>query len=178
MKLIITGRHLEIPQAARQQIDRKLGPLRRLLNDSVVSVQCVVSRQRGLFVCEVTVHARQDHILHAIARDAQMLRAVALAVDKVGQQAQRLKDWWKTRRRVNGSGRQMAPAAEQVPPEAGPRVIRSRRSAVKPMRLDDAMLALSGSGQSFLVFRDAASNGVNILYRRPDGNYGLIEPEE
>lgn len=177
MKLAITGRRLELPEAARQQIDRKLRRLERLLNDSAVSAQCVVSQERGMFVCELTVHARQDHILRALGRHAQLPKALSLAVDKVTQQAQRLKDWWKTRRRaaVNGAGRIVI--AERVPAESGPRVIRSRRSAVKPMSLDDAMLALSAGRQNFLVFRDAASDGVNILYRRPDGNFGLIEPE-
>jgi putative sigma-54 modulation protein len=178
MKLTITGRHLEIPDAARQQIDRKLKYLERLLNDSVVSAQCVLSQERGMYVCEVTVHARQDHTLHGLGRHAQVARAVTLAADKVAQQAQRLKDRWKTRRRTpNGAGPRTVPAGERVPSDAGPRVIKSRRSAVKPMTLDDAMLSLSGGAQSFLVFRDAASDGVTILYRRPDGNYGLIEPE-
>ena len=177
MKLTITGRHVQIPQAARQQIDRKLTRLERLLNDSVVSTQCVLSQQRGLYLCELTVHARGDHMMHGLGRDAQMTRAVAVAAEKVTQQAQRLKDRWKTRRRANGSGRRAAPPADRGPLERAPRVFRARPSAVKPMSLDDAMLSLSGGGQAFLVFRNAMSEGVNILYRRLDGNYGLIEPE-
>ncbi len=179
MKLTVTGRHLEIPEAARQQIDRKLNRIERLLADSVVSAQCVLRQQRGMVVCDLTLHARGDHILHGLGRDPQMARAVSLAVDKVEQQAQRLKGRWKTRRRLagNGAGPRAVPAAERVPAETAPRVIRSRRSAVKPMNLDDAMLALSGGDQSFLVFRDARSDGVTILYRRPDGHFGLIEPE-
>ena len=98
MKITITGRHLEITDAARRQIDRKLTRLERLLNDSLVSAQCVVSQQRDLYVCEVTLHARADHILHGLGRDPLMTRAVTLAVEKVTQQAQRLKDRWKTRR--------------------------------------------------------------------------------
>jgi putative sigma-54 modulation protein len=179
MKLTVTGRHLEVTQAARQQIDKKLKRLERLLNDSAVSAQCVLWQQRGIVVCELTVHARQDHILHGLGRHAQMTRAVSLAVEKVAQQAERLKDWWKTRRRAgeNGAARAAGTGGEPVPPETVPRVIRSRQSAVKPMSLDDAMLALSAGAQSFLVFRDAASDSVQILYRRPDGHFGLIEPE-
>ena len=58
-----------------------------------------------------------------------------------------------------------------------PRVVRTRSRAVKPMSLDDALLALSDASQNFLVFRNADSDGVAILYRRPDGDFGLIEPE-
>jgi putative sigma-54 modulation protein len=179
MKLTVTGRQLDIPEPARQQIDRKLKRLERLLAGGVVSAQCVLWQQRGMVVCDLTLHAREDHILHGLGRDAQMNRAVSIAVDKVHQQAQRLKGRWKTRRRLtgDGSGPRIAAPTERVPPETTPRVIRSRASALKPMNLDDAMLALDGGAQSFLVFRDASSDSVTILYRRPDGHFGLIEPE-
>ena len=179
MKLTVTGRHLEIPEAARQQIDRKLKRLERLLAGSVVSAQCVLWQQRGMVVCDLTLHAREDHILHGLGRHMQMARAVSLAVDKGDQQAQRLKGRWKTRRRAAGDGAasRVQTATERLPAETVPRVIRSRRSAVKPMNLDDAMLELDDGDQSFLVFRDARSDSVTILYRRPDGHFGLIEPE-
>jgi putative sigma-54 modulation protein len=178
MRLTITGRHLEVPEAARQQIDKKLNRLERLLADSAVSVQCVLWEQRGMVVCEITMHARQDHIFRGLGRHAQMSRAVSMAVDKVAQQAQRLKDRWKTRRRaaVNGTARDGA-RTEAALTERVPRVIRSRGSDVKPMSLDDALLAIRTGGQHFLVFREAISEGLAILYRRPDGHFGLIEPE-
>jgi len=183
MKLTLTGRHVEINETARQQIEKKLSRIDRLLRDGAVSAQCVVSQERGRVVCELTVHARQDHMLHGVGRDAQLARAFSLAVDKVAQQAQRLKGRWQMRRRAKPAGEPVAPAALATAPEPGsadgaPRVIRSRRSAVKPMSLDDAMLALtSGNQRDFLVFRDAVSETVSILYRRPDGHFGLIEPE-
>jgi ribosome hibernation promoting factor len=179
MKLTITGRHLEITEAARQQIDKKLQRLERLLNDSAVSAQCVLAEQRGVHVCELTVHARGDHMLHGVGRDAQLVRAVTLAADKVAQQAQKMKDRWKTRRRTSANGGARVPAVEPALPSSDgvPKVIRSRTGAVKPMTLDDAVLALSEGAKSFLVFRHASSDAVAILYKRPDGHFGLIEPE-
>lgn len=180
MKFTVTGRHLEVSEAVRKQIDKKIQRLERLLNDSAVSAQCVLAQQRGVFVCELTVHARGDHMLHGLGRHSQMPRAVSLAADKVAQQAQKLKDRWKTRRRVviDGVAPRVASTGERLPAgETPPRVIRSRPSGLKPMSLDDAMLALAEGDQSFLVFRHAGSDAVRILYRRPDGNFGLIEPE-
>jgi putative sigma-54 modulation protein len=107
-------------------------------------------------------------------------------VEKVGQQAHRLSDRWKTRRRPRGQTRAAALVIEPVdaapgrPGDSGrpaPRGVRTRPRAVKPMSLDDALLTLSGAAQNFLVFRNADSDGVAILYRRPDGDFGLIEPE-
>jgi putative sigma-54 modulation protein len=59
----------------------------------------------------------------------------------------------------------------------GPRLIRARRAAVKAMTLDEAALELDGRGEGVFVFRDTASDRVNVLFRRRDGNLGLIEPE-
>ena len=118
MKIGITGRRLEISESARARIATKVGRIDRLLHDSAVSAQCTVRLERGTYVVEVTVHARADHMLHAIARGARLPAAVTLAVDKVAQQAQKLADRWKTRRR--------APAAKAATARA-PR--RKRRAA-------------------------------------------------
>jgi ribosomal subunit interface protein len=102
LKLTVTGRHMAIAETNRQLIRRKLRRLERVLNDSAVSAQCVVARERELHVCEVTVHARGDHTLHGAARDPRLPAAIGAAVDKVSKQAQRLVDRWKTRRKVGG----------------------------------------------------------------------------
>jgi putative sigma-54 modulation protein len=176
MKLTVTGRHVAVTDAIRTEITRKLRRLERLLNDSAVSAQCIVGRERQTFLCELTVHARGDHMLHGVGRDTRLSAAVALAVEKVGQQASRLTDRWKTRRR--SSGRAGLPATvTEAPAGTAPRVVRSRDYAVKPMSVEDAMLELSAGSRVFLVFRHASSERVAVLFRRPDGHFGLIEPE-
>jgi putative sigma-54 modulation protein len=177
LKLTVTGRHVAVSDAVREAISRKVRRLDRVLNDSAVSAQCVVARERQLFVCELTVHARGDHMLHAVGRHHRLPSAVVAAVEKVGQQAHRLSDRWKTRRRRDRPVRTAALVVDGPPERTGPRVVRTRTRAVKPMSLDDALLTLSGGAQTFLVFRNAESDGVAILYRRPDGDFGLIEPE-
>ena len=102
MKLTVTGRHLAIAETNRLLIRRKFRRLERVLNDNAVSAQCIVARERELYVCEVTLHARGDHTLHAIARHERLPAAINAAVEKVSHQAQRLVDRWKTRRKVGG----------------------------------------------------------------------------
>ena len=120
-------------------------------------------------------------MMHGLGRGGRLLVAASTAIEKVEQQAKRLKDRWKTRRR-SGSGRTTAPTRSGSDstlvalPNAAPRIVRARRSEVKPMSLDDAVLHLSDNGQMFIVFRLVESNAVTILYRRPDGDFGLIEP--
>ena len=71
------------------------------------------------------------------------------------------------------------PAAAGRPPDGGSglRVIRARRYAVKPMSVEDAALRVAAGEEAFVVFRNAETDAVSILYRRTDGNYGLIEPD-
>jgi len=181
MKLTVTGRRLTLTDATRQDIERKMQRLDRVLNDAAVSAQVVVSQDGRVAVCELTVHARGDHMLHAVGRHARVTTAVTTAVEKVAQQARRVKGRWKTRRRGADGGRVLRPdaaAPEAAPaPDAEPRIIRSRARLAKPMTLDDAVLALDGERRPFLVFRRPDADGVAILFRRPDGHFGLIEPE-
>jgi putative sigma-54 modulation protein len=178
MKLLVTGRQVTVTDPIRQDIDRRIARLARVLNDSAVSAQCVVARERGRFVAELTVHARGDHMLHGVGKHAVLGTAVGTAVDKVAQQAAKLADRWKTRRKAGRRRDAVTDGDATVAHEApGSRVIRSRQAPVRPMSLDDAVLALSAGDRPFFVFRHDASNAVAVLYRRPDGHFGLIEPE-
>lgn len=175
MQLTVTGRHLVVSDAVRQQIERKLERIHRLLNDSAVSAQCVIARERNQAVCELTLHARGDHTLVGVGRHARMPGAIAAAVDKVAQQAQKLAGRWKSRRKAGGKRDLEAIAIE--PPSLQPklRVIRSRGYAIKSLTVDDAVLALERTDQPFVVFRRASSDAVAVVFRRPDGHFGLID---
>jgi len=177
MKLTVTGRHVAVTEAIRTDITKKKGRLHRVLNNSAVSGQCVVSRERQSFICELTVHVSGDHMLHAVGRDTRLAVAVSQAVEKVDQQAHKVADRWKTRKRANGSGPRRRVTAPEAEPGVTPRVVRSRDYAIKPMNVEDAVLELSAGGRPFLVFRQAASERIAVLFRRPDGHFGLIEPE-
>lgn len=181
MQLTVTGRHLVVSDAVRQQIERKLSRLERLLNDSAVSAQCVLARERNQAVCELTVHARGDHTLVGVGRHARMPGAIAAAVDKVTQQAQRLADRWKKRRKGAGAREIAAAAAETAAATDGEptlRVIRARGYTISSLTVDDAVLALSRDSASFLVFRRANSDTLAVVFRRPDGHFGLIDTAE
>jgi len=68
-------------------------------------------------------------------------------------------------------------AADGGPPDSAPRIIESRRFLIKPLSVEEAVLAIEDQRVEFLVFRNAANERTNVLYRRPDGNFGLIDPE-
>ncbi len=178
MKLTVTGRHMSVSPATRDQVQRQMRKLDRLLGEAALSAQCVLGREGNEYTCELTVHARGDHRLHARARHARLQTAVSGAAQKAGQQAQKLKERWKSRRKGGSPSPRTSPVAREAPAvPSRSSVVRSRASAVKPLALEDAVLALEASRDGLVVFRQAETGAVAIVYRRPDGRVGLIEPE-
>jgi len=192
MRLELTARHFTIPAPVRKLAEQRLARVLRPLNDSAVSAQVVVTREKTRFHAEVTLHARGEHFLHgeATGRDAQT--ALSASIDKVERQVQKLKSKWTERKR---QGISPAKAASAMPrPERGAaafgtgleqrdnggqplRIIRARRYAVKPMSVDEAAIEVADGRDAFLVFRNSSTEEINVVFRRADGNLGLIEPD-
>ena len=103
MKITVTGRRVELTTAERMRIRRRVERLKRTLGDSAVSAQVAVARDGALSVCELTLHARGDNMLHGKGRDKRVAQAVGLAVEKVETQAKKLSDRWKSRRKGDGA---------------------------------------------------------------------------
>jgi putative sigma-54 modulation protein len=181
MRLDITGRHVEISAPLRQLIQKRLAKLDRLLNDNAVSGQVILTKEKYRHRTEIIVHARGDHMLRGLGEGNAWPISIRGAVEKIEQQAQTLKGKWRERKR-RGSPRQVeagvaAGEAGGAAANASRRVVRATRYAVKPMSVDDAVLRVDSGPETFVVFRNADTDAVNILYRRADGNYGLIEPD-
>ena len=98
------------------------------------------------------------------------------ATEKIEQQAQKLKGKWDGRKRKGAGVARRACRVGRKRPRR-PRIVRATRYAVKPMSLEDAALRVDGDDETFVVFRNADTDAVSILYRRKDGNLGLIEPD-
>jgi putative sigma-54 modulation protein len=175
MRLDITGRHVEITAPLRQLIDRRLAKVFRLLNDSAISTTVILTREKYRHLSEIVVHARGDHILRGIGQGNAWPLSLRQASTKLEQQAQKLKSKWTERKRAGNAARIVKPTpAEEA---AAPRVLRASRYVIKPMSIEDAALRVEAGPDTFLVFRNAETDGVSILYRRKDGNLGLIEPD-
>ena len=164
-------------------MERKLASLERKLRGIGVSAQVVLERERHRHVVEITLHARGDHMLHALGDSGAWDTSLTEAVEKVIQQVQKLKGKWDERKRL-GSARTVANAeAAKAPSRAAAagsspvRVRRAGRYPIKPMTVDEAALAIEDGAEAFIVFRNADTDEVNVVYRRKRGGLGLIEPE-
>jgi len=192
MRLELTARHFTIPAPVRKLAEQRLARVLRPLNDSAVSAQVVVTREKTRFHAEVTLHARGEHFLHgeATGRDAQT--ALSASIDKVERQVQKLKSKWTERKRQGISPAKAASAMPRTERGAAAfgtgleqrdnggqplRIIRARRYAVKPMSVDEAAIEVADGRDAFLVFRNSSTEEINVVFRRADGNLGLIEPD-
>jgi putative sigma-54 modulation protein len=171
---------MTVTPGLQRLLERKLARVWRLLNDSAVSGQAVLRMQKRRHLTEISIHARGDHMLTGLGEGDTWPESVAAAVDKVTQQAQKLKERWDTRRRRGQPARLVpavleAQAANSRPsPRRRPRV---GRYPIKPMTVDDAAVKLERSGEAFVVFRNALDDALLIAYRRKDGRVALINPE-
>jgi ribosome hibernation promoting factor len=101
MRLLLTGRQIDITPSLRKLVDARLAKIERRLGSAVVSAQLVLSREKDRYVAELTVHAKGDHILHGIGTTNGWSTSLTSAVQKVVQQVEKLKGKWQARKRTN-----------------------------------------------------------------------------
>lgn len=179
MRLDLTGRNVDITPPLRQLLSKRLARLERVLNDAAVSAIVTLGKEKYRHRTEIVVHTRGDHILRGNGESTTWALSVRQATDKIEQQAQTLKGKWKDRKRKRSRLGRAAAAPEPaapVPPAPATRIVRARY-AVKPMAVDEAARRLEAGKDPFVVFRNAETKGVSILYRRKDDTLGLIEPD-
>lgn len=194
MRLELTGRHLDITPALRRLVDTKLARLKRVLNDSAVSAQAVLTQEKGRCRVEITLHARGEKFLHSVGTARTWEASLGLATDKIAQQAQKVKGKWQERKR-RGPRRAEAPRVGLVPETTAegsaaagppavaagrprpPRILRTFRQVVKPMTAGEALGEIDPGRDGVVVFRDIETGCVSVVYRHSSGELALIETD-
>jgi len=177
MEFEFTGRHIEITPAIERLVRKELNKLNRVLDSAPMRAHVILSFEKHRQRSEIVVHWR-DSVFTGVAENSDLKQSIATAASKVEKQVLRLKDKFHAKKRGRASMSEVAPvpggAIEAAP--AAPRIIAARRYRVKPMTPEEAAIILADSDDQFIVFRDAETSRVGVLYHRQDGNYGLIEP--
>jgi putative sigma-54 modulation protein len=175
MRLDITGRHFAVTAAIRKFAEQRLAHTVRHLNNSTVSAHVALTKERGRVRAEIDVHVKREHFLRGAGTGPDPEAAIGVAAERVERQVEKLKGRWSGRRRRTPDVTEAVPSRPAAP--NGGRIIRARRYAVKPMSIEDAAAEIGDGNDAVIVFRNSASDAVTVLYRRRDGNFGLIEPE-
>ncbi len=180
MELQIAGTNLEVTPPVQAYIERKLSKLDRHLPD-IIDVKVEVSEEgtkspQQRYLVRVTVNSGVGGaVFHGEERGEDLLRAV----DKVAAVMTRQLERRKGKLYDRGRGSPLARGKySQAEPEADERrVVKTKRFPVEPMTQEAAIARMEELGHSFFLFFDADAGEVRLLYRRRDGNYGIIEPE-
>jgi len=173
MRLSVKGRNLEVTDALRRYAEEKVQRLTKYL-EQIVAAHVVLAIEKHRQIAEVTLRVRELTIRAEESTD-DLYSSIDLVAEKLERQILRYKE-----RILSHAARAETAAPPSAPAEAaadGPRVVKTKRFAVKPAEVDEAILQMDLLGHGFYVFRNAATDEVNVLYRRKDGHYGLIEPE-
>jgi putative sigma-54 modulation protein len=178
MELTITGKNMQISDRIREYVEKKASKLDRYLsNIDEASLELTRSSAKSAedrHIAQLTVRVRGS-ILRAEERAADVFTAFDAVLDKMYRQIVR----YKTRRRARGRAQEdeLMPPLEEYEEEAPREIVRTKRFAVLPMDEEEAVEQMELLGHDFFLFLNTGTGELNIIYRRRDGNYGLIEPE-
>jgi ribosome hibernation promoting factor len=180
MQFQVKGRNLEVSDAIRSYAEQKLAKLDRQLDDPRVELELALERNPSIaanHVAEATIWT-QGPVLRAREASSDMRASIDQLVEKLERQVKRYRSQGRARRRKAARSNE---APDDVMPvvadEAEPLIVKTKQFAVTPMTPEEAVLQLELIGHDFFVFRSADTGEVNVVYRRRDGNYGLIEPQ-
>jgi len=179
MELQITGKNMELSPPVRSYIERKLSKLGRHLPNIIESVVEITEEKtrspRQHFVVQVTVNSNGT-LLRGEERGEDLFTAVDKVVAVMNRQIEHYKG--KLYKKGRGSSFARGEFSQEVEMSQPPKkVIKVKRFAIKPMSVDEAIDQMELLGHDFFLFFNADTEELNLLYRRKDGNYGLIAPE-
>lgn len=177
MILNVNGRNMQITDSLRAHVEKKAAKLERFFRPDT-EVQVRISQERGgRNIAEVTV-ALRGVILRAEETTGDMYASIDNAIDKMVRQIRRHRTKLEKGLRVGA----FEPVEEEaVPeddlPEADHKLVRVKRFPVKPMDVEDAIAQMEMLGHNFYLFLNIETESACVVYKRQDGDYGLLEPE-
>lgn len=176
MKMIIKGRHMEVTPAIREYAEEKIGRIAKVLDSMLMSAEVELFTEKNPSiengqVAEVTVYTK-GHVIRAKEAATDMYAAIDLVSEKLESQVRKFKTKIVDKRRTAAP---LPPVELEAEPEA-PAIVKTKILEVKPMSPEEAILQLELLGHDFFVFSSAETEEISVLYRRNDGDYGLIEP--
>lgn len=177
MKIILRGKNINITEPLKEYVEKRIGKLDKYFEQETEAQVCL-SVVKDDNIIEVTI-LLNGMILRGEESTPDMYASIDQVIDKLEKQIEKYKN------KINRNQRMKVSRDLKVEPEIykdeeeeeEPQIVRVKRFAMKPMAVEEAILQMNLLGHDFFVFFDAETEDVNVIYRRKDGNYGLIEPE-
>lgn len=188
MHINIRGKNIQLTDSLRSYTESKVGKLQKFYEDlSAADVSLIVEKNRNVeetHKVEITLHANGT-IIRGEESTISMYSSIDVAVDKLERQIKKFKQkLYKNLAKDKRRGQEMTsmpglPGIElpiEDEEDIEPRIVRSKRFSMKPMDPEEATLQMELLGHDFHMFLNPETEQINVVYKRKDGNYGLIEP--
>lgn len=172
MKFSISGKNISLTDALKDTVEKKLGKLSKYFNPDI-EAHVTLSVQKNNQRVEVTIPFNGIILRGEVSTD-DMYSSIDDVADKIEKQI--IKHKTKLERKIH-EGSMRFSSIPYEPEEDELKIVRTKKFSIKPMDVEEALLQMDLLGHEFYVFKNSESNEVNVVYKRKDGNYGLIEPE-
>lgn len=177
--VIVKGKNVDVTPALENHVRTKAQKLDRMFaNHPTASVEAVLSIGKEGHVAEITFYVG-GYVLRGEASSDDMYYSINLAMDRIEGQLRKFKTKLTRKLREDkhkfAGWSSLAQGDEEGEFEETPEIVRTKRFTLKPMTVDEAVLQMELLGHDFFVFNNAETNQVNVLYRRKDGRYGILE---
>ncbi|BAS28780.1 hypothetical protein LIP_2951 [Limnochorda pilosa] len=182
MRIVVKGKNMGVTPIAREYAQKKVSKLARFFDGShAVLAEVTLRSEKGTQIAEVILQLG-GLTLRGEGKRAEMHGAVDEAVARIERQFQKYRTRIQRRMQTGPSAGQIASqqAAVEEPEAEGPepdRIVRTKRFPVRPMSVEEAVMQMEMLDHDFFVFANAETGDINVVYRRRDSGYGLIEPE-
>lgn len=176
MKITIRGKNLEVTDSLRSYLEKKLSKLQNYF-EHLQEAQVTVYQERGRYVVEVTIPLNSIILRGEEESNENFYTAVDLVAEKLEKQIEKYKTKLYKKLRSQGLKDLITASDEKKEKTDEPQVVKIKRFMIKPMPVEEAILQMNLLGHNFFMFRNAETDQMNVLYKRRDGNYGLIEPD-
>jgi putative sigma-54 modulation protein len=175
MKIEYTGRHIEVTQALKSHAETHFKRIEHLFENNT-KAHIIIEVGKAGHHSEVILKCK-DYTLTAESVVEDMYKSLTKTIDKIEKQALKLRKKVIDKHHKASKASTVAVDKDEVLPEPeSPEVIETKRYAVKPLTIEEAVLNLKADENQFLVYRDAETEQISVIYNRKDGNYGLITP--
>ncbi|SHE67151.1 ribosome hibernation-promoting factor, HPF/YfiA family [Alkalibacter saccharofermentans] len=174
MRVIVYGKNVDVTTGLKSTLDKKLSKLDKYFNPDTEAT-ATLSTQKGKHILEVTIPINGT-ILRAEEATEDMYASIDLAVDKLEGQLRKHKTKLEKKLKDHSTIRIDFSSFSEETKSDEPSLVKTKRFPVKPMSTEEATLQMDLLGHNFFVFLNSDTEEVNVVYKRKDGNYGLIEP--
>lgn len=178
MKIVFKGKHIEVTNAMRNYVEKRLNKIERHF-DHILEVIVTLSVEKNRQIVEVTLQASRA-LIRAEEETDDMYASMDKVADKLERQIQKYKDKYLKKSHPGTERKGLDKEGVDVEDSESneiAKIVKTKRFAIKPMSVEEAAMQMDLLGHNFFVFANDNTNKVNVLYKRKDGNFGLIEPE-